>query len=317
MRAHAGAARRSGSLPAARAGRPGAGSGFASRPASSSSPSSGRGEITTPSCSRVVESAGMPPGVGPPTSAWWARLAAKPSSCGDRRRRPASPSSRSKTGRIRVMSGRWVPPANGSLRIQPWPGRLLAAEDRGDRVGHRAEVDGDVLGLHHELALGSNSAVEQSRRSLMFGEWAERIRTAPISSQAARRAPARTWSETASTSHPPSAFRARLAASRLGESSPLGDDAAVFVDLARSSRAAASGSIRATRTGTGPRRSSPSARARRCRTSASTHSPPTRSVRLRALDAAAAGDARGRGCGPGTRSATRIVASSISPSGSR
>ena len=43
-----------------------------------------------------------------------------------------------------------------------------------------------------------NSAVEQSRRSLMFGECAERISTAPISSQAARRAPTRTWSETGS-----------------------------------------------------------------------------------------------------------------------
>ena len=57
------------------------------------------GGITTPSSSSVVEQAGMPPGVGPPTSAWWARLAAKPSS---------SPST--KTGEIRVMSGRWVPP---------------------------------------------------------------------------------------------------------------------------------------------------------------------------------------------------------------
>ncbi len=45
------------------------------------------------------EKAGIPPGVGPPTSAWWARLAAKPSSS------PAT-----KTGEIRVMSGRWVPP---------------------------------------------------------------------------------------------------------------------------------------------------------------------------------------------------------------
>ena len=35
----------------------------------------------------------------------------------------------------------------------------------------------------------SNSAVEASRRSLMFDECAERISTAPISSQAARSAP--------------------------------------------------------------------------------------------------------------------------------
>ena len=59
-----------------------------------------RGEITTPSSASVVESAGMLPGVGPPTSAWWARLAAKPSSV---------PSS-ANAGVITVMSGRWVPP---------------------------------------------------------------------------------------------------------------------------------------------------------------------------------------------------------------
>src|SRR4051794_31565194 len=39
----------------------------------------------------------------------------------------------------------------------------------------------------------SNSAVEASRRSLMFAEWAERTSTAPISSQAARRPPSITW----------------------------------------------------------------------------------------------------------------------------
>ncbi len=56
----------------------------------------GRGGMITPSSSRVLESAGMEPGVGPPTSAWWARLAAKP---------------RSPTGVTMVMSGRCVPPA--------------------------------------------------------------------------------------------------------------------------------------------------------------------------------------------------------------
>ncbi len=38
-------------------------------------------------------------------------------------------------------------------------------------------------------APASNSAVEQSRRSLMFAECEERTSTAPISSQAARSAP--------------------------------------------------------------------------------------------------------------------------------
>src|SRR5438552_59534 len=41
---------------------------------------------------------------------------------------------------------------------------------------------------------GSKRAVEQSRRSLMFAEKAERTRTAPISSATARSALPRTWS---------------------------------------------------------------------------------------------------------------------------
>ena len=44
----------------------------------------------------------------------------------------------------------------------------------------------------------SKTAAEQSRRSLMFAEWAERIRTAPISSQAEARAPATIWISTGS-----------------------------------------------------------------------------------------------------------------------
>jgi hypothetical protein len=40
----------------------------------------------------------------------------------------------------------------------------------------------------------SNSAVEQSRRSLMFAENAERTRTAPISSAIARSRLPRIWS---------------------------------------------------------------------------------------------------------------------------
>ena len=57
------------------------------------------GGITTPSSASVRESAGMLPGSRAPTSAWWARLAAKPSS-----------SPPWNTGEITVMSGRCVPP---------------------------------------------------------------------------------------------------------------------------------------------------------------------------------------------------------------
>ena len=48
----------------------------------------------------------------------------------------------------------------------------------------------------------SKSAVEQSWRSVMFGECAERISTAPISSHAARSAPVITWSATGSSQGP-------------------------------------------------------------------------------------------------------------------
>ena len=60
------------------------------------------------------------------------------------------------------MSGRWVPPRYGSLTIQTSPGLGLALDHRGDRLGHRAEVDGDVLGLGDHRALG----VEQRGRAV-------------------------------------------------------------------------------------------------------------------------------------------------------
>ena len=112
-RAPTGAARRRGWRPAARAGRRGApAAGASRRSARRARPRrAGCGEITTPSSASVRLSAGIDPGSRPPTSAWWARLAANPSSC----------AAASKTGVMTVMSGRWVPPANGSLRIHETP----------------------------------------------------------------------------------------------------------------------------------------------------------------------------------------------------
>ena len=98
-----------------------------------------------------------------------------------------------------VMSGRWVPPANGSFRTHEHARRVVLVEDRRHRGGHRAEVHGDVLGLHHHLAVRSNRAVEASWRSLMLDECAERISTAPISSHAARSAPVMTCSSIGSS----------------------------------------------------------------------------------------------------------------------
>ena len=62
-----------------------------------------RGSITTPSSASVSAVGRHRPGVGPPTSAWWARAAANAIS------RSASDTP-ANTGVITVMSGRWVPP---------------------------------------------------------------------------------------------------------------------------------------------------------------------------------------------------------------
>ena len=98
-------------------------------------------------------------GSGPPMSAWWARQAAKPSS-----------SPRDEDRRDQRHVGQ-VGAAPVGVVEDPGDARaLLLVQHRGDRVGHRAEVDGDVLGLHHELAAASKSAVEQSWRSLMLAE---------------------------------------------------------------------------------------------------------------------------------------------------
>ena len=86
--------------------------------------------------SSVRESAGMLPGSEPPTSAWCARVTAKPTSVRE----------------TSVMSGRCVPPAYGSLRTKTSSGCGLLGQRRRNRVGHRAEVDGNVLGLGDDPA---------------------------------------------------------------------------------------------------------------------------------------------------------------------
>src|SRR3954469_24642367 len=87
----------------------------------------------------------------------------------------------------------------------------------------------------------SNSAVEASRRSLMFAEWAERTSTAPISSQAARRPPSITWSVMGSSTLHHHRVRAGLrvpagrhhqrGARQLEEGGALGVGLALAVDL--------------------------------------------------------------------------------------
>ena len=112
----------------------------------------------------------------------------------------------------------------------------------------------------------SNSAVEQSRRSVMLAECAERISTAPISSQAARSAPTRTCSETGSSP------RSRLTA----------PSAAAIVPASSTSALQPGGSTRVASGSSnthGPAACSPGRGSPR-RTSASSHSPPKRAQRL-------------------------------------
>ena len=155
-------------------------SGFRIRAASSPSVSGSSrvGAMTTPSSSSVWDSAGMLPGSAPPTSAWWARVTANPTSVRE----------------TSVMSGRCVPPAKGSLRMKtssrPGSWRMTAAT----ASGMAPRWTGMCSACATMRPRSSKSAVEQSRRSLMFAENADRINAAPISSATPRSACPTTWS---------------------------------------------------------------------------------------------------------------------------
>ena len=133
------------------------------------SSSSRVGGMITPSWYSSVEPAGKLDGSIPPTSAWCARDTAKPTSVRE----------------TSVMSGRCVPPVNGSLtaKISPRPGspRITAATASG--------IAPRCTGMCSAWAIirpsTSKIAVEQSCRSLMFEENAERMSAAPISSATA------------------------------------------------------------------------------------------------------------------------------------
>ena len=155
-------------------------SGFRIRAASASSVSgpSRVGAITTPSSSSVRDAAGMLPGSTPPTSAWWARVTANPTSVRE----------------TSVMSGRCVPPAKGSLRMKTSlrPGLWLMTAATASGIAPR--WTGMCSACATMRPFSSKSAVEQSRRSLMFAENADRTSAAPISSATPRSACPRTWS---------------------------------------------------------------------------------------------------------------------------
>jgi len=89
---------------------------------------------------------------------------------------------------------RTLPPANGSLRIHERPGSCSSRRTVSTAAGIAPRWTGMCSAWAIIRPCSSKSAVEQSRRSLMFAENAERTRTAPISSATARSALPMTWS---------------------------------------------------------------------------------------------------------------------------
>ena len=90
------------------------------------------------------------------------------------------------------MSGRWVPPVNGSLITNSSPGRGSSSRTAATASGIAPRWTGMCSACAIMRPSTSNSPVEQSRRSLMLAEWAARISPAPISSATPRSADAST-----------------------------------------------------------------------------------------------------------------------------
>ena len=206
-------------------------------------------------------------------SAWWARLAAKPSSVAvGEERRDQGDVGQVGAAAVGVVEDPERPRAAARGRAPPRPRRASSRGGRGCAPPASPARRG-----------ASKSAVEQSRRSLMFGEWAERISTAPISSQAARSAPTSTWSETGSR---PLAHRARSARDRprvVHLRAPSGRQHQRRLGQLEHARPL------------GPLPAGGSPRS----TSASSHSPANRARRSAALERALGGGRAGRGSGPG------------------
>ena len=101
----------------------------------------------------------MEPGRIPPTSEWCARVTAYPTR--------ASPID---TGEISVTSGRCVPPEYGSLITNTSPGAGSRDITAATASGMAPRCTGMCSACATITPFASNSAVEQSRRSLMFEE---------------------------------------------------------------------------------------------------------------------------------------------------
>src|SRR4051795_7022445 len=101
------------------------------------------------------------------------------------------------------MSGRCVPPRYGSLRIHTSPARGSRSITAATDSGIAPRWTGMCSAWATMRPSASNSAAEQSRRSLMFDEYAPRISTAPISSAMPASALASTDSVTGSRRRSP------------------------------------------------------------------------------------------------------------------
>ena len=183
-------ARRAGARRAARAGRRGA------RRRRASSRRSGR------SARRSAAPAG---GSGPPGAARSSRPASTPGPSrrrrrGARARRPSRAARRSTSiGETSVMSGRCEPPRNGSLSTHTSPGATSCARTAATEAGSAPRWTGMCSAWITSRPAASNSAVEQSRRSLMLGDSALWISAVPISSAIPRSEPTATCSSAAFT----------------------------------------------------------------------------------------------------------------------
>ena len=145
---------------------------------------------------------------------------------------------------------------------------------------------------------GSNSAVEESRRSLMFAECAARISTAPISSHAARRAPD---DDAAGSTGSQRVTRALQPDRPRGSTRPAQPGGTASVASGSSQIAGPRSSV--------PGSGSPVSTAASC-------SAPSNHARRRDRVGAAPGGAGGAASisGPGSVAVTRTVTSSTSPS---
>ena len=105
------------------------------------------GGMRRPSWWISVASGGIEPGAIPPTSAWWARFATQPTS------RSSTKHGRDERDVVEVRAaGERV--VEHDLVAGPRCRRRHASIAARDRRRHRAEVHGDVLGLHEQLAGG-------------------------------------------------------------------------------------------------------------------------------------------------------------------